>query len=301
MKYEYRVTKYDPAFRDSSGSYIGDDWTSISQVGQSFAGRKLTMRDYLTVEKNYLAVMRAMLEEAKVTRLRLLGLENVKTSRRAKRNRWREGAVLSLRQATEFARQALREKLWGMLIAPRRAFVHFGYDYYMYVGLSRPTPRALDLAARIGIFVEQCRSPYSEAAKQIPIRLRQTKQMHFKFGDKMKISSKAQKVHPQRIWWEIKGKTIEQLIQELRTFSDQKAKIRISIDGGDTLYPISMLGNFNTTEGRTPGIAFFPSDELLIYKFKGRSPAAINTDRWPVMKPKVRRRSIGVRGEDKRR
>ena len=106
----------------------------------------------------------------------------------------------------------------------------------------------------------------------------------------MRPSSKAHKVHPKRVWLEIKGKTIGQLIQELRTFSDQKAKIRISIDGGDTLYPISMLGNFNTTEGRTPGIAFFPDDELLICKLKGRSPAVINTDRWPVMKPKVRRR-----------
>jgi hypothetical protein len=88
----------------------------------------------------------------------------------------------------------------------------------------------------------------------------------------------------------LRGKTIEQLIKELRTFSDQKAKVRISIDGGDILYPISILGNFNTTEGCTPGIAFFPDDELLIYMLKGRSPAVINTDRWPVMKPKARRR-----------
>src|SRR5512136_2015723 len=106
----------------------------------------------------------------------------------------------------------------------------------------------------------------------------------------MRLSKKPHKVHPQRIWWEIKGKTIEQLIGELRTFSDQKAKIRISIDGGDTLYPISILGNFNTTEGCTPGIVFFPGDDLMIHKLKGRSPAVINTDSWPIMKPKVRRR-----------
>ncbi len=290
MKYEYRVTKYDPRLRDPSDSYTGEDWTSISQVGQSFAGRKLTMRDYLRAEKNYLAVMSAMLEEAKVTRLRLLGLENAEAGRQAKRNRWREGAILSLRQATEFARLALREKLWGMLIAPRRAFVHFGYDYYMYVGLSRPTPSALGMAARVGIFVEPYRSPYSEASRHISRRPQQNKHMRIKIGGKMRPGNKPHKVHPRRIWWEIKGKTIDQLISELRTFSDQKAKIRISIDGGDTLYPISMLGNFNTTEGRTPGIAFFPDDDLMIYKLRGRSPAVINTDSWPIMKPKVRRR-----------
>jgi hypothetical protein len=161
MKYEYRVTKYDPMLRDSTGSYIGEDWTSISEVGQRFAGHKLTMRDYLKTETNYLVVMNAMLEEAKVTQLRLRGLENTGAGRQAKRVRWREGAVLSLEEVIEFARLALREELWGMLIAPRRAFVHFGYDYYMYVGLSRLTPSALDLAARVGIFVEPFRPPYS--------------------------------------------------------------------------------------------------------------------------------------------
>ena len=290
MRHEYRVTKYDPRLRDPSDAYMGEDWTSISEVGQRFAGRKLTMRDYLTAEKSYLAVLGAMLEEAEVTQLRLLGLEKAKTGGQTKRDRWREGAVLSLRQTTEFAQLALREELWGILVAPRRAFVHFGNDCYMYVGLSRLTPRALDLAMRVGIFVEPFRSPYSEASRQISRRLQHTNQMPIQVGGKIRPSSKPHKVHPKRVWWEIKGKTIEQLIQELRTFSDQKAKIRISIDGGDTLYPISMLGNFNTTEDRTPGIAFFPDDELLIYKLKGRSPAVINTDSWPLMKPKVRRR-----------
>lgn len=171
MKYEYRVTKYDPRLRNPAGSYTGEDWTSISDVGQSFAGHTLTMPDYLKTETNYLAVMSAMLEEAKVTQLRLRGLENARAGRQAKRDRWREGAVLSLREATEFARLALREELWGMLIAPRRAFVHFGYDYYMYVGLSRLTPSALDLAARVGIFVEPFWSPYSEASRHISRRL----------------------------------------------------------------------------------------------------------------------------------
>ncbi len=67
-------------------------------------------------------------------------------------------------RAVEFARQALREELWAMLVAPRRAFVHFGYDFYMYVGLSRATPGALELAKRRGIFVELFRSPYARRA-----------------------------------------------------------------------------------------------------------------------------------------
>jgi len=36
---EYRVTKYDPAWRDASGAYIVDEWTSVTDIGRAFGGR----------------------------------------------------------------------------------------------------------------------------------------------------------------------------------------------------------------------------------------------------------------------
>jgi hypothetical protein len=77
------------------------------------------------------------------------------------RTRWRERAIVTAARAIDFAREALRGEVWGKLVAPRRAFVHFGWDLYMYVGLSRPTPGALSLAAQRGMFVESFRSPYA--------------------------------------------------------------------------------------------------------------------------------------------
>jgi hypothetical protein len=41
--------------------------------------------------------------------------------------------------------------------------------------------------------------------------------------------------------WTSKGKTIAQLIEELRTFEDQTLEVRISVDGGDTSVPISLV------------------------------------------------------------
>jgi hypothetical protein len=157
MKLEYRVTKYDPVFRDSSGRYTREEWTDFSDVGRRIAGRKLTMRQYLAVESSYLTVLAAMLEEAGVTQLRVEALECARRGRA----RWREGAIVTAARAIDFARGALRNEVWGKLVAPRRAFVHFGWDLYMYVGLSRPTPGALNLAAQRGMFVESLRSPYA--------------------------------------------------------------------------------------------------------------------------------------------
>ena len=42
--------------------------------------------------------------------------------------------------------------------------------------------------------------------------------------------------------FETRGKTIRQLIRELKTFENHELEIRISIDGGDSHYPISIVG-----------------------------------------------------------
>ena len=45
--------------------------------------------------------------------------------------------------------------------------------------------------------------------------------------------------------WVERGKTIRELIQELQSFSEQDLRVEISIDGGDTCKPISLVGKSN--------------------------------------------------------
>jgi GT2 family glycosyltransferase len=42
--------------------------------------------------------------------------------------------------------------------------------------------------------------------------------------------------------WKYRGKTIAQLIEELRSFEDQTLEVRISVDDGGTSVPISLVG-----------------------------------------------------------
>jgi len=42
--------------------------------------------------------------------------------------------------------------------------------------------------------------------------------------------------------WTSRGKTVAQLIEELQTFEDQNLEVRISIDDGETSYPVSLVG-----------------------------------------------------------
>ena len=45
--------------------------------------------------------------------------------------------------------------------------------------------------------------------------------------------------------WTSKGKTVAHLIDELRSFEDQEMEVRISLDGGETSFPISLVGKLS--------------------------------------------------------
>lgn len=58
----YRITKYNPANRNDSGNYCGDDWTSISDVGKFYNGELFTIEEYLRVENLYVCAVKKYME-----------------------------------------------------------------------------------------------------------------------------------------------------------------------------------------------------------------------------------------------
>jgi hypothetical protein len=150
---EYRITKYDPAFRDS-GRYTRDEWTSVSDVGRSFGGMVLVREEYNRVEDAYVAAALAFLDEACVPALTVAGLEE-----RRGRSSIADGDQLDPTQLAEALRQLLREELWCRLEC-EEAFLHVGYDFEMYLGVPRQCPVAEDEARRLRLFVELVLSPY---------------------------------------------------------------------------------------------------------------------------------------------
>jgi hypothetical protein len=151
---EYRVTKYNPAFRDSSGAYTRDEWTAASDVGRSFGGLVLTPEEYQKVEDAYVAVALSFLRESGQSSLAVGGLED-----RGYPIEFREGSVLGWEQLGPVIRSVLREEFW-CLLEGQAGYLHFGRDYYMYVGVPYPCPGSQELARRLGLFVEEYPSPY---------------------------------------------------------------------------------------------------------------------------------------------
>jgi hypothetical protein len=152
--HRFRVTKYDPSLRDERGMW--DDWTSIRDIGKTFSGRRLTLTDYLDVEAKHLAVLASFIEEARIEVLQALGVENTED-----RQELTEGQRLSPVEAIEVVRAMLRMRVWCRLEARDAFYIHVGDDFYLYVGSNEPSERSVDLAKRLGLFVDRdFPSPY---------------------------------------------------------------------------------------------------------------------------------------------
>jgi hypothetical protein len=155
--FEFRVTKYDPAHRDASGAYTRDEWTAVSDIGRTFGGAVLTEAEYRRVEDAYAASASSFLTEAGVTALAVAGLDHAAAAPLS----LADGCLLRPSEAGEVIRRVLREEFWCRLEGAG-AYVHVGWDYYMYVGVPCPCPGAVALARQLGLFVEPFQSPYSE-------------------------------------------------------------------------------------------------------------------------------------------
>lgn len=55
--YWWRVTKYDPRYRDKSGRYLRDEWVGAAQIGKEFVDGALTKEEYIRVEDLYAAAV----------------------------------------------------------------------------------------------------------------------------------------------------------------------------------------------------------------------------------------------------
>jgi len=154
--YQYRVTKYNPKFRSATGSYMVDDWTSRSDIGKTFGGTLLTEERYLSIEQAYLQAASALLAEANIVQLKVVGLEN----RGGMSNVPPEGSLIPSSRVPQVLRSLLREEYWCKLEGSK-SFIHVGYDYYMYVGLPAKCLNAVAAAKNLDLFVEVFPSPYT--------------------------------------------------------------------------------------------------------------------------------------------
>ena len=171
--YYYRITKYNPKYRDEYGAYTKDEWIDISCIGHTDAGVLLTGSEYLRVEENYWNTIAYLLELCGVKRMRITSLEKRSEvmHMRFMFSEYRTMYLDDLHKAIKgkkpigiseieiMSRLCLRTHAWCRLVGKRNTFIHFGYDYYMYFGTSIDHEIDKERVPK-GIFIENFKSPY---------------------------------------------------------------------------------------------------------------------------------------------
>lgn len=161
---ELRITKYNPKCRRSDGTYDRDEWTSYSDIGKQFSDGILTRESYLFVEEKFISTIVSFFRTAGISCLSVEDSENF------------EGVAAYLKSSDKinFAqldqvgpatvesiiRLCLREQAWCKLRGERDAYLHFGYDYYVYVGAD--SGELVNWRPLDGIFAEPFQSPYKD-------------------------------------------------------------------------------------------------------------------------------------------
>lgn len=152
---QYRVTKYDPKNR-VNGVYTKDEWISMYDVGKTYDGKLFTFAEYLKVEKSYLDVIEQVMKELDIKTVEVRQGERIFSA-------LNNSAVNSREEVLMMAKGVLREDFWCKLEA-KDFFIHFGYDYYMYIGADIEEEKMSDIARKNGLFAELIeRSPYLDA------------------------------------------------------------------------------------------------------------------------------------------
>lgn len=149
----YRLTKYNPAFRDQKGVYTKNEWTSFGDIGSTYDGAVFKEKDYLQIENNYLNAIEELLKLAQVNNLKLVQLENSKNFQFE--IDLKVGESYQFSSVIKIAKQTLRENIWTEFKNETGEYLKFGYDYYVYLGLDYDYQQAKEVTEKYHLFLEK--------------------------------------------------------------------------------------------------------------------------------------------------
>lgn len=169
----YRITKYNPSNRDEFGNYAVDEWTSISDVDQPFGEVVFKVEEYLRVEKQYVSAIVKMMDCVGISGLVVADLIRYHKSPRITTHHEiftkemvqlyqnvSENQYVSNQDLIDLCKLRLRDIIGFRLVFENKMFVHFGYDYYIYIGVANVCEDAVESIQASGLFVEEFDSPY---------------------------------------------------------------------------------------------------------------------------------------------
>lgn len=171
--YKYRISKYNPIFRDEEGRYKKNEWTSFTDIGTTYNNCEFLIDEYINVENAYVQAINSFISCLKIPSIVVINLENKQgilepgkySDNYSKRmvslySSVKEDDIIEISDVEYLSRLILREHLWCKLEYSSILYVHFGYDYYLYIGSLKKCDDPIERITKSGLFIEEFESPY---------------------------------------------------------------------------------------------------------------------------------------------
>lgn len=123
-----------------------------------FNGSLVTLSQYLATEDAYISTAKGLLQLGGIDALRVDSLENHFPTAAVPDN----GEVLRGSHLFDTVRRVLREEFWCLFVGPS-SFIHVGWDFYMYIGVTSSSEpdftkaRELDIHRRLRLTLPERR------------------------------------------------------------------------------------------------------------------------------------------------
>lgn len=149
----YRIAKYDlNGYVD--GIFTLDEWTDYSDIGNIFSGKKLTQEMYEEIETKYIQSAQDIFMADHQKELSITNLQKYQSNLT-----WKNHQIIDKLHLGGIIRDCLRNKCWCRL-STENFYIHFGYDFYMYIGCSLSCDIVTKICAGNQLYVIECESPY---------------------------------------------------------------------------------------------------------------------------------------------
>lgn len=171
--YKYRISKYNPQYRDEYGVYKKSEWTSYCDIGKIYDGKKFKVDDYIKSEQKYCDTILNILKSIGANEVIVKDLELNYMNDEIEDMLELRGLILSLEDKTiinsirnndkikvnelrPYLKLILREGFWCKLIdAYTLVQVEFGYDFYVYIHCKSISDAIINDYAKQGMYIEK--------------------------------------------------------------------------------------------------------------------------------------------------
>lgn len=141
---KYRISKYNPLFRNDEGHYTKNEWTEFTDIGKIYDNIIFTYEEYLKIESKYINAILYIIKELRLKNVTLVGL-NIYSNNENNENIEPEllhiideldlfnGSIcVTIEELSSYLKLNFRDLINFDVVIDNTNIITFGYDFYMY-------------------------------------------------------------------------------------------------------------------------------------------------------------------------